>query len=68
MDGFEKRRSDPFMTVPDVANRWVCSLNTVLRLVKTGKLTSFRVNHCWRVPLSSVVKFEELFTRRGDTA
>lgn len=47
-----------WMTVPEVANRWRCSRDTVLRMIKAEKLKAMPLGGGYRVHMSEVVRYE----------
>lgn len=42
-----------------VADLWGVDSDTVLRLLRSGKLAGFKIGRSWRVPVEAVKAFEE---------
>ncbi len=49
---------DKLLLIEDVARRWQCSVDTVRRLLRTGKLSGVKVGALWRISAEAVKKYE----------
>jgi excisionase family DNA binding protein len=50
--------SAPFITVPQLAQRWAISLAHAYRVVERHELPSMRIGHSIRIPLQAVEEHE----------
>jgi excisionase family DNA binding protein len=58
MSQFTIQNNGPFVTVADVARRWLVSDQTVLNECRRGKLSHMRVGRQIRIPLKAVLDAE----------
>jgi excisionase family DNA binding protein len=55
-----KSKSDPLLTLQDLAARWQVSLKSVRRIVARGELKVYRIGHQIRISPEDVDIFEKL--------
>lgn len=48
----------PVLTVSEIADRWRCSMDSVYRMIKSGKLKAFRVGQDFRIKEAEVIRYE----------
>ncbi len=55
-----KPKSEPLLTLEDLATRWQVSLKSVRRIVARGELKVHRIGHQIRISLEDVTTYEKL--------
>ena len=53
-----------FFSVTTLATRWDVSVDLVYDLVRSGEVAAMKIGNTWRIPLSSVERYEEEQTHR----